>query len=72
MDEGGRMQNRGMIKSFETAVGKAFPTLPSTPAIKAVRFTDPGEAKEAGFELSMCVPTVITLSTHINLIILIT
>lgn len=72
MDEGGQMQGRGMIKSFETAVGKAFPTLPSTPAIKVVRFTDPGEATEAGFELSTCAPTVIILSTHISLVILIT
>lgn len=66
------MQDRGMIKSFGTTVGKAFPTLPSAPAIKAVRFTDPGEAKEAGLELSVRVLTVITLSTHISLLILIT
>lgn len=72
MDEGGQMQDRGMIKSFETAVGKAFPALPSTPAIKVLRVTDAGETKEAGFELTTCAPTVIILSTHISLVILIT
>lgn len=66
------MQDRSMIKSFKTEVGKAFPTLPSTPAIKVVRVTGPGEAREAGFELSTCAPTVIILSTHISFIILIT
>lgn len=66
MGEGGQMRDRRLIQSL------GIPNAPSVPAIKVARFTDPGEAKEAGFELSVCVPTVITLSTHISLLILIT
>lgn len=60
------MRDRHLIESL------GIPNAPFVPAIKVARFTDPGEAKEAGFKLSVCVPTVITLSTHISLLILIT
>lgn len=66
MGKRGQVQDRHMMKSL------GIPNVPSVPAIKVARFIDPGEVKEAGFEPSVCMPTVMTLSTHISLLILIT